>query len=204
MGGEIFMGKRIYISADYSEDNGDREVIEIINQWNTSLRHSLDIVDMSQVISGSVSNGKDCYPCDLKEEFNRQINASSTVVFIVGDKTALRKAGSSCSRNNYSSCNCTPYKQNSSGTKVCKVYNTVPAVDDIGNINSYSYIEHEFKQAEKKRKNIIIFYNSLQNQNGWLPSYMKNHENNAYPFWVKNIYEIKVGNYNLFKSYLEK
>ena len=27
------MPKRVYISADYSEDNGDREVVETLKKW---------------------------------------------------------------------------------------------------------------------------------------------------------------------------
>ena len=37
---------------------------------------------MAKVVSGSVSVDDDCRPCDLKAEFNRQINASSSANFI--------------------------------------------------------------------------------------------------------------------------
>lgn len=73
---------------------------------------------MSQIASGSVSKDSDCRPCDLRKEFNAQINASSAVIFIVGDMTAYRTVGSSCSRagrQQYES-SCTPYKQNVSLT----------------------------------------------------------------------------------------
>ena len=53
---------------------------------------------IAKVVSSSISNDPDCRPCDLKQEFNRQINASSAVIFVVGDMTAYRKAGGSCSR----------------------------------------------------------------------------------------------------------
>ena len=49
-------------------------------------------------------------------------------------------------------------------------------------INSYSYLKHEFKQAEKKNKTIIVVYNSLRRESDWLPSYMKNYEDSARPF----------------------
>lgn len=52
---------------------------------------------MAKVVSGSVSNGSDCRPCDLKKEFNNQINASSAVIIVIGDKTKYRTAGSNCS-----------------------------------------------------------------------------------------------------------
>lgn len=200
------MSKQVYISADYSEDSGDREVVEVLNQWGTDDNHKVDFIDMSKVASGSVSNDPDCRICDLKSEFNRQINASSAVIFIVGDKTASRTAGSNCLRagNNQMFCECTPYKQNTNGTKPCKVISTVTPGpnDNVGNINSFSYLKHEFEQAKKKEKNIIILYNSLRKESSWLPSYMKDFENDAVPFWIRNMYGTKVGNYSYIKEVL--
>ena len=88
------MSKRVYISADYSEKNGDREVVDELHRWGKDNKHKVDYIDTAQVISGSVSKNEDCRPCDLKKEFNAQINASSAIIFIVGDKTASRMAGS--------------------------------------------------------------------------------------------------------------
>lgn len=108
------MSKRVYISADYADGDGDRNVVEELNKWGQDKLHKVDFVDMAKVVSGSVSSTPDCRICDLKAEFNRQINASSAVVFVVGDKTACRKAGSSCyrcSRDQWA-CSCTPYKDN--------------------------------------------------------------------------------------------
>ena len=93
------MSKQVYISADYATDSGDRDVVDVLQTWGSDNYHRVDFIDMSQVSSGSVSNDPDCRPCDLKSEFNRQINASSAVIFVVGDKTASRTAGSSCNRN---------------------------------------------------------------------------------------------------------
>ena len=136
------MSKQVYISADYAEYDGDRDVVEELNKWGSDNFHKVDFIDMSKVASGSVSKDPDCRICDLKQEFNRQINASSAVIFVVGDKTALRTAGSACRRsgNDQSSCNCTPYKQNTNGTKSCKVFftSTPGENDDVGCINSYS------------------------------------------------------------------
>ncbi len=180
------MSKQVYISADYAEYDGDYNVVEELNKWGRDNLHKVDFIDMAQVASGSISSDNDCRICDLKKEFNRQINASSAVIFVVGDKTALRTAGSLCKRssNEQSSCNCTPYKQNTNGTKPCKVFftSTPGKNDDVGCINSYSYLEHEFKQAEKKNKTIIVVYNSLRKESSWLPSYMKDYENNARAF----------------------
>jgi hypothetical protein len=57
--------------------------------------------------------------------------------------------------------------------------------DDFGCINSYSYLRHEFEQAKKKNKDIIVLYNSLTKQSGWLPSYMDEYKDDAHPFWTK-------------------
>ena len=200
------MSKQVYISADYSENNGDRDVVEELNKWGRDNIHKVDFIDMSKVASGSVSKDPDCRICDLKQEFNRQINASSAVIFIVGDKTASRTAGSACRRagNVQSICKCTPYKQNTNGMKYCKVSSTATTGenDDVGYINSYSYLQHEFKQAEKRNKKIIIVYNSLRKESNWLPSYMQNYEDSARPFWIKNLRGNIVGDYLYIKEVL--
>ena len=200
------MSKQIYISADYSEDFGDRSVVDTLNKWGSDDFHIVNFTDMSKVASGSVSKDPDCRPCDLKKEFNNQINASSAVVFVVGDKTATRTAGSSCSRvfPNQFSYPCTPYKQNTNGSKYCKKY-SIPYYrneSDVNEINSYSYLRHEFEQAKKKNKPIIILYNSTRNESNWLPSYMKGYESYAIPFWTTDLYGRKIGNYKKIKEVL--
>lgn len=200
------MSKRVYISADYSEYSGDRNVVDTLNKWGTDNLHKVDFIDMAKVVSGSISKDPDCRPCDLKKEFNQQINASSAVIFVVGDKTASRKAGSSCSRatNEWIDCSCTPYKQNTNGSKDCKVLRTSTpgANDDFGSINGYSYLRHEFEQAKKRKKPIIVVYNSLCKESNWLPFYMKDYESDARPFWTKNYLGEKVGDYAYIKQVL--
>lgn len=198
------MSKRVYISADYSEVSGDRDVISVLHCWAFDNLHKVDFVDMAQVYSGSVAQSPDCRVCDLKEEFNRQINASSTVIFIIGDKTASRLAGSNCKRNRNVLCSCTPYKQNVNGSKVCKHNSVVdaPIDGDIGYINQFSYLQHEFLQAVRRNKQIIIVFNSTRKESSWLPSYMEGFENVARPFWVLNSKGEKVGDYEYFKQTL--
>lgn len=199
------MGKRVYISADYSVINGDRDVVEELHKWGRDNLHKVDYVDTAEVVSGSVSNDPDCRPCDLKSEFNRQINASSAVIFIIGDKTALRTAGGICRR--YSEgvgCSCTPYKQNAKGMYTCKwdmVKNPGPN-DDLGNINTYSYLKHEFLQAKKRRKPMVLVYNSLYKQPNWLPDYMREYESEACAFWTRDFFGNRVGNYFYIKKAL--
>lgn len=200
------MSKRVYISADYAPNNGDRCVVEELHKWGEDKLHKVDYVDTAQVASGSVSKDPDCRPCDLKFEFNRQINASSAVIFIIGDMTANRTAGSTCNRISIGDgCSCTPYKQNAKGASYCKVHgHTIKPGpdDDYGEINSSSYLEHEFRQALKKGKTIIVVYNSLRKQPSWLPSYMNGYENDAQPFWTINSLGNKVGNYAFIKKAL--
>ena len=92
------MSRQVYISADYSEFDGDRAVVEKLNQWGSDEFHKVDFIDMSKVASGSVSEDSDCRICDLKDEFNRQINASSAVIIVIGNKTKDRTAGEACRR----------------------------------------------------------------------------------------------------------
>lgn len=200
------MRKRVYISADYDVHNGDQDVVTELNKWGNDDRHKVDFVDMSKVVSGSVSNGDDCRICDLKDEFNRQINASSVVIFVVGDMTESRTAGSGCERafKDQGQCICTPYKQNTNGSKLCKVVSTsTPGKDeDCGCINRYSYLRHEFEQAKKRKKTIIIVYNSTRKAANWLPSYMEGYEDCAKPFWRYDAYGNKVGDYAYIKEVL--
>lgn len=198
------MSKRVYISADYSEDDGDREVVETLKKWGSDNLHKVDFKDMAEVKSGSVSDNDDCRPCMLKKEFNQQINLSSAVIFVVGDKTAMRMAGSNCERpeKEWYECACTPYKQNAKGSKQCNAYKLHKAINDVGNINKYSYLKHEFEQAKLKEKNIIIFYNSLRKESQWLPSYMQEYADQAKPFWIKNFAGEKEGNYSYLKKAL--
>jgi len=74
--------------------------------------------------------------------------------------------------------------------------------DDVGNINKFSYLRHEFEQAKKKGKQIIVVYNSLNKQPLWLPSYLKAYEDEAVPFWIKNASGERVGNYAYIKEAL--
>lgn len=200
------MTKRVYISADYDWNSGDRDVVDELNKWGKDDLHKVDFVDMAKVVSGSVSKNPDCRTCDLKAEFNQQINLSSVVIFVVGDKTGIRTSGSSCQRNSqeWLSSSCTPYKQNKNGATYCKHIITSPSDPngDVGYINNYSYLRHEFEQAKKKGKKTIILYNSKVKQSGWLPYYMKGYEDIAVPFWTNNRNGDKVGNYQIIKEAL--
>lgn len=200
------MSKQVYISADYDLTNGDQEVVNELVKWGQDDFHRVDFIDMSNPSSGSIANSDDCRICDLKAEFNRQINASSAVIFVIGDMTGSRSAGKECSRASkaQNQCYCTPYKKNRNGTKPCTVRETYTVREDgdVGNINSFSYLQHEFKQAVKKKKEIIIVYNSTRKETHWLPTYMSGYEEYANPFWKFNDKGVKVGNYSYIKKVL--
>ena len=200
------MSKHVYISADYDIDSGDRDVVDKLNKWSEDSYRKVEFTDMAKVASGSVSKDPDCRICDLKREFNAQIKASSAVIFVVGDKTAGRTAGSKCERNSnkQTECYCTPYKQNAGGSRQCRVqFTCTPAEsEDVGNINRYSYLRHEFEQAQKRGKHIIVVYNSMRRESSWLPSYLKDYESVAQPFWVKDSLGRKNGNYSFIKDEL--
>jgi len=186
------MSKQVYISADYAENNGDREIVDVLVKWGSDDLHKVEFKDMSKVSKGSVSN--------------QQIKASSAVVFVVGDRTKDREAGSNCPRvkENFKNSKCTPYKQNVNGIQPCKVEYTCSPVenDHVGIINNYSYLKHEFEAAKKCNKTIIVVYNALNKMATWLPSYMKSYENDAEPFWVKNDDGNKIANYKYIKEAL--
>lgn len=200
------MSKRIYISADYDPDSGDRDVVAELDKWSESQRHNIEFTDMAKVVSGSVAKDSNCRICDLKAEFNTQINLSSAVIFVIGDKTASRTAGSKCERlhKQWNESYCTPYKQNANGSKICKHFNTyeMSADGDVGNINIYSYLRHEFEQAKKKGKDIVVVYNSFYKQQQWLPWYMSDYKDQAIAFWTRNTWGSKVGNYAQIKQAL--
>ena len=197
------MSKRVYISADYSQADGDCNVLDELHKWGKDNLHRVDYCDTAQVAKGSVSRNADCRPCDLKTEFNSQINASSAVIFIIGDKTSSRTAGSTCRRQSDGMlCSCTPYKHNANGVTYCKVYSIPTCLYDVNPINNYSYLRHEFEQAKKRGKTIIVVYNSLYKQPGWLPWYMSAYADKAQPFWIKNVWGDKVGNYTFIKKAL--
>ena len=58
------------------------------------------------------------------------------------------------------------------------------------------------EQAKKKNRTIIVIYNSLRKEKSWLPWYLDDYEDVAQPFWVKDAYGNKVGNYTFIKQEL--
>ena len=44
--GGKFMRKQVYISADYSEDSGDRNVVKQLQDWGSDDLHKVDFIDI--------------------------------------------------------------------------------------------------------------------------------------------------------------
>ena len=53
--------------------------------WSDSNKYLVDFVDMATVAFGSVVKDPDCRICDLKLDFNKQMNASSILLCIMGN-----------------------------------------------------------------------------------------------------------------------
>lgn len=53
------MSKRVYISADYSPTDGDRDVINVLHSWSDNQHLVVDYIDTAGVVSGSVSKDQD-------------------------------------------------------------------------------------------------------------------------------------------------
>ena len=51
------MSKQVYISADYSEGSGDRDVVAELNKWGSDSLHKVDFIDMR---SEERRVGKEC------------------------------------------------------------------------------------------------------------------------------------------------
>ena len=49
---------------------------------------------------------------------------------------------------------------------------------------------------------IIIVYNSLRNESEWFPNYMSGYESIARPFWIRNAFGEKIGDYDFIKKEL--
>jgi hypothetical protein len=76
----------------------------------------------------------------------------------------------------------------------------VIVVGDSEELPRNEYLRHEFEQAKKCRKTILVFYDSLHKKAEWLPHYMKNYDMIARPFWLRDAGEEKMGDY----AYIEQ
>lgn len=85
---------------------------------------------------------------------------------------------------------------------ICKLFSIPYDNNNICVVNSKSYLQHEFEQAVKCSKKILIFYNSKYKMQNWLPAYMEDYEYIAQPFWTENMWGNKVGNYQYLKQEL--
>ena len=183
------MAKRTFVSADWKEPydshSWDKEVVDRIRKWRDDGRYGVDIICTDEVHKG-VMEKPDCRRCDIKGECGKQINSSSVVIAVIGDKTATKTAGE-CDE-----ASCSP-AYSGQDKKTCK-YSTSPAETTaeggVAGGNKMSYLRHEITKAASAKKSIIVVFNSMLNQTGWIPSWYTTLKDNGSikelwrgPFW---------------------
>jgi len=191
------MGKRVFVSADWKEDDSnprsdDKLVVDRFRKWENDGRLSVKIDCTDDVHDSVVDNLDDCRRCDIKQECGSHINRSSTVIFVVGDKTKTKTAGV---------CDCDECSPVSGNKKLpCKVVWTTVSSDVhtwdgtlYMNEMGMSYIKYEITKAAQLGKSIILVYNSVNNMESWIPSWYKTLLNDTslsftelcrVPFWI--------------------
>ena len=164
------MGKRVFVSADWKEPydtaSWDKSVVDRIRQWTTDNRRNIEI-SCTDDVHNSVLDKSDCRRCDIKGECGSRIDWSSIVILVIGDNTKDKGAGV-CD-----AVSCSP-AYSGLQKKDCK-YTTSPAEataeSGLKGGNKMSYLEFEIKKAIDSRKKIIVVYNSVYNQEQWLPTW---------------------------------
>lgn len=169
------MKKNIYVSADWKESfdrhSWDKEVVDRIRKWSIDLRYSADF-HYTDDVHNSVIDDDGCRRCNIKEECGCYIRRSSLVIFVVGDKTRTKKAG----RCNGLSC----FPVNKNILSPCNNYKEIKLKD-------MSYLHYEISTAIEEKKKILLVYNSVYQNESWIPSwYNKYYENelDRIPFWT--------------------
>lgn len=198
------MIKRVFVSADWKEPfdshSWDKEVVDRIRKWEHDERYSLDICCTDDVHK-SVTDNIDCRRCEIKEECRRYINSSSVVVFVVGDNTASKKAGS-CD-----SIACSP-AYSGQQKACCKYLINNKYANAFQGGRQMSYLQYEITTAVLAKKSIVLVYNSANKQESWIPSWytslLKKYDVNELcrvAFWKDT--EHKKDCYQDIKSYLQ-
>lgn len=163
---ESLMSKRVFVSADWKEPfdshSWDKEVVDRIRRWKNDNRYGVDLICTDDV-HNSVTQNIDCRRCDIKEECGRYIKSSNVVIFVVGDKTASKKAGA-CD-----GISCSP-AYSSLSKRNCKSNHSV----QVYGWKEMSYLEYEITTAIHEKKNIILVFNSVYKQENWIPTWYKN------------------------------
>ena len=62
------MSKQVYISADYSETDGDREVVEELQKWGKDNLHKVDFSLNASIKKLSLTHGE-VYAGDVVKDF---------------------------------------------------------------------------------------------------------------------------------------
>ena len=161
------MGKNVFVSADWKDhgnpESDDKDVVDRIRKWSDDLRYSTEFRYTDDVKDSVLKpSNPDCRRCDIKGECGDQIDWSSVVIFVVGDKVASKTAGE---------CNgvsCSP-AYSGLGTERCKYYKS-PA-EDVDGGNGMSYLKFEITKAAREGKSILLVFNSVNKMESWIPSW---------------------------------
>ena len=160
------MSKRIFVSADWGESfdshSCDREVVDRIRKWKSDARYGVDITCTDDV-HDSVTEEKDCRRCDIKFECGKCVEKSSVVIFVVGDRTSTKNAGS---------CDGTLCSPAYSGLQK-KYCNKGYIFNQPQHWQRMSYLEYEITTAIINKKSILIVYNAAYHMESWIPAWYK-------------------------------
>lgn len=164
------MGKNIFVSADWKDDfvnslSDDKIVVERIRTWSNSANYGVNF-RYTDAVHKSVlnSNNPDCRRCDIKLECEHQIEWSSIVIIVIGDKTKTKGSGACDGQA------CSPAE--SWKPKVpCKLVHAAPGQETNVVYYAESYLEHEIRIALTLKKKIILVFNSVNVMIDWIPQF---------------------------------
>ena len=137
---------KTYIAGDWDGDSG---AIERLYEWKNSGHLTLDFNDahsLTQARDGSLN-------CSIKRSLTERLNASKTIVLIVGINTKTVKSG---------------------GCQLCDSYNSWTKSCSKGHVVDYrSYIEYECEKAVRDDLRIVILYNAASVNKSKCPDSIK-------------------------------
>ena len=181
------MTKKIYVSADRKKpcdsNTCDKTVADRIRKWGDD-SCGIDIVCTDDVHS-SITVGGNCRCCEIKQESKMQITKSDTVIFVVGEKTAAKKAGWCDGRS------CSPAYSGMQKSPCTKAVNDYM----ISGWRDMSYLKYEITAAVLSGKEMLIVYDSANDRECWVPSWYNDlcdkydvRELCRIPFWLDTIH----------------
>lgn len=142
---------RTYIAGDWDHDY---DAVEMLHYWNDSSRYGLSFLDAHDLRQARDSS----LNCTIKRSLADRLNLSKTFVLIVGEHTALLRAGG-CQY-------CSDYRILYGGNYAWCSRNH--------SIDTRSYIIFECEKAVKDGLNIIVLYKSTSVEKSKCPEILRN------------------------------